>query len=160
MTEASQRRFVDVALGLEAAGITFKRNHGLVRGLDYYRHTTFEFVTDRLGAQGPVLAGGRYDGLIEALGGPHTPAVGWAAGIERLAMMIDAPVPEKPELAIVVGGDAGELRAHRVAAAARSAGIASVRIDTGNPKKRMQRAVATGAKFAAFVQFEIENLKP
>ena len=62
-----------------------------MRGLDYYRHTAFEFVTDRLGAQGTVLAGGRYDGLIEALGGPHTPAVGWAAGIERLAMMIDEP---------------------------------------------------------------------
>ena len=64
---------------------------GLVRGLDYYRHTAFEFVTDRLGAQGAVIAGGRYDGLIESLGGPPTPAVGWAAGIERLAMMIEAP---------------------------------------------------------------------
>ena len=61
----------------------------LVRGLDYYRHTAFEFVTDRLGAQGTVLGGGRYDGLIETLGGPHTPAVGWAAGIERLAMLVD-----------------------------------------------------------------------
>ncbi len=68
----------------------------LVRGLDYYRHTAFEFVTDRLGAQGTVIAGGRYDGLIEALGGPPTPAVGWAAGIERLAMMIEAPAPRKP----------------------------------------------------------------
>ena len=70
----------------------------LVRGLDYYRHTAFEFVTDRLGAQGTVLAGGRYDGLIESLGGPHTPAVGWAAGIERLAMMIDAPAPERTDV--------------------------------------------------------------
>ena len=77
--------------GLDAAGIPWERAPRLVRGLDYYRHTAFEFVTDRLGAQGTVLAGGRYDGLIEALGGPHTPAVGWAAGIERLAMMIDAP---------------------------------------------------------------------
>ena len=84
--------FGAVTAGLDAAG----RRRGratprLVRGLDYYRHTAFEFVTDRLGAQGTVIAGGRYDGLIEALGGPHTPAVGWAAGIERLAMMIDAP---------------------------------------------------------------------
>ena len=71
-----------------------------MRGLDYYRHTAFEFVTDRLGAQGTVLAGGRYDGLIESLGGPHTPAVGWAAGIERLAMMIEAPEPEKPSVAV------------------------------------------------------------
>src|SRR3546814_1648058 len=67
------------------------RNSRLVRGLDYYRHTAFEFVTDRLGAQGTVLAGGRYDGLIETLGGPPTPGVGWAAGIERLAMLIDEP---------------------------------------------------------------------
>ncbi len=65
-----------------------------MRGLDYYRHTAFEFVTDQLGAQGTVIAGGRYDGLVEQLGGPHTPAVGWAAGIERLAMMIDAPRAE------------------------------------------------------------------
>ena len=77
--------------GLDAAGVAWTRNPRLVRGLDYYRHTAFEFVTDRLGAQGTVIAGGRYDGLIEALGGPPTPAVGWAAGIERLAMMIDAP---------------------------------------------------------------------
>ncbi len=77
--------------GLDAAGVAWERAPRLVRGLDYYRHTAFEFVTDKLGAQGTVLAGGRYDGLIESLGGPHTPAVGWAAGIERLAMMIDAP---------------------------------------------------------------------
>ena len=72
-----------------------------MRGLDYYRHTAFEFVTDRLGAQGTVLAGGRYDGLIEALGGPHTPAVGWAAGIERLAMMIDAPRADGADVAVI-----------------------------------------------------------
>ena len=75
-------------------------------GLDYYRHTAFEFVTDRLGAQGTVLAGGRYDGLIEALGGPRTPAVGWAAGIERLAMMIGAPEPAQPSVVIVPLGRA------------------------------------------------------
>ncbi|MEO7365552.1 MAG: histidine--tRNA ligase [Sphingomicrobium sp.] len=149
--------FAAVTAGLDAAGVSWKRSPGLVRGLDYYRHTAFEFVTDRLGSQGTVIAGGRYDGLIEALGGPPTPAVGWAAGIERLAMMIDAGAPEVPELAIVVGGDAGELRAHKVASATRGAGIATVRIDTGNPKKRMQRAVATGAKWAAFVQFELEG---
>ena len=65
-----------------------------MRGLDYYRHTAFEFITDQLGSQGTVLAGGRYDGLIESLGGPHTPAIGWAAGIERLAMLIEAPIEQ------------------------------------------------------------------
>ena len=80
---ASDRRSADffaaVTDGLDAAGVPWTRNPRLVRGLDYYRHTAFEFVTDRLGAQGTVIAGGRYDGLIEILGGPHTPAVGWAA---------------------------------------------------------------------------------
>src|SRR3546814_392214 len=78
--------FAKVTEGLDAAGVGWTRHARLVRGLDYYRHTAFEFVTDRLDAQGTVLAGGRYDGLIEALGGPETPGVGWAAGIERLAM--------------------------------------------------------------------------
>src|SRR3954447_6423420 len=105
--------------GLDAAGITWQRAPRLVRGLDYYRHTAFEFVTDRLGAQGTVIAGGRYDGLIEALGGPSTPAVGWAAGIERLAMMIDLPpssdpliavVPDRPELEDVAMKIAAQLR--------------------------------------------------
>ncbi len=80
--------FAAVTAGLDAAGVEWQRNPTLVRGLDYYRHTAFEFVTDRLGAQGTVLAGGRYDGLMESLGGPETPAVGWAAGIERLAMLV------------------------------------------------------------------------
>src|SRR5207302_10566750 len=93
--------FGRVTEGLDAAGIAWERAPRLVRGLDYYRHTAFEFITDRLGAQGTVIAGGRYDGLIEALGGPHTPAVGWAAGIARLAMMIDAPETEKPQIAVI-----------------------------------------------------------
>ena len=78
-----------------------ERNARLVRGLDYYRHTAFEFVTDRLGAQGTVLGGGRYDGLIETLGGPATPAVGWAAGIERLAMLIEAPEARAIDVVVV-----------------------------------------------------------
>src|SRR5947207_2854982 len=107
LTAAAAEFFEAVTVGLDAAGVPWKRNPQLVRGLDYYRHTAFEFVTDRLGAQGTVIAGGRYDGLIEALGGPHTPAVGWAAGIERLAVMIEAPasgneviaiVPDRPDL--------------------------------------------------------------
>jgi histidyl-tRNA synthetase len=106
----AQDYFGKVCEGLEAAGVAWTRAPSLVRGLDYYRHTAFEFVTDRLGAQGTVLGGGRYDGLIETLGGPHTPAVGWAAGIERLAMLVGgeevdfdptpvfAIVPDQPEM--------------------------------------------------------------
>jgi histidyl-tRNA synthetase len=88
LSSEAQDFFGAVTAGLDAAGVAYTRNAQLVRGLDYYRHTAFEFVTDRLGAQGTVLGGGRYDGLIENLGGPATPAVGWAAGIERLAMLV------------------------------------------------------------------------
>lgn len=89
LTSEAGAFFEKVTKGLDAAGVAWTRNGRLVRGLDYYRHTAFEFVTDRLGAQGTVLAGGRYDGLIESLGGPATPGVGWAAGVERLAMLLE-----------------------------------------------------------------------
>ena len=92
--------FAKVRAGLDAAGVAYEIAPHLVRGLDYYRHTAFEFVTDRLGAQGTVIGGGRYDGLIETLGGAHTPAVGWAAGIERLGMLIEAP--ERNRIQVVV----------------------------------------------------------
>jgi histidyl-tRNA synthetase len=97
----AQDFFGSVTAGLDAAGVAWERNPKLVRGLDYYRHTAFEFTTDRLGAQGTVLGGGRYDGLIENLGGPPTPAVGWAAGIERLAMLVDEPSPSAPLLFVI-----------------------------------------------------------
>ncbi len=105
LTGEAQEFFAEVTSGLDAAGVAWQRNARLVRGLDYYRHTAFEFVTDRLGAQGTVLGGGRYDGLIENLGGPPTPAVGWAAGIERLAMMVDAPQGSPLVVAVVVEDD-------------------------------------------------------
>lgn len=140
--------FARVTAGLDAAGIAWERAPRLVRGLDYYRHTAFEFVTDRLGAQGTVLAGGRYDGLIEALGGPHTPAVGWAAGIERLAMMIGAPEPEKPVAVIVPLGERAELAAQRLLAELRRGGIAADMAYRGNMKKRLSRANDAGASYA------------
>jgi histidyl-tRNA synthetase len=140
--------FGQVTAGLDAAGVKWVRNSHLVRGLDYYRHTAFEFVTDRLGAQGTVIAGGRYDGLIEALGGPHTPAVGWAAGIERLGMMIDAPKPEAATVAVVPLGDKAEAAAQGIVAGLRREGIAADMAYRGNMKKRLSRANASGAKYA------------
>ena len=119
LTSEAADFFAAVVAGIEAAGVPWKRNAKLVRGLDYYRHTAFEFVTDRLGSQGAVIAGGRYDGLIESLGGPHTPAIGWAAGIERLAMMIDAPAREKPNVVVVL---ARRARGERVASTIAIAG--------------------------------------
>ena len=143
--------FAQVTAGLDAAGVKWTRNSRLVRGLDYYRHTAFEFVTDRLGAQGTVIAGGRYDGLIESLGGPHTPAVGWAAGIERLAMMIAAPEAERPDAVLVPIGEAVEGQALAILAQLRAAGIAADMAFRGNMKKRLARANSAGARFAIII---------
>ncbi|QAY76722.1 histidine--tRNA ligase [Sphingosinicella sp. BN140058] len=148
LTPEARAFFDRVTAGLDAAGVAWERNPRLVRGLDYYRHTAFEFVTDRLGAQGTVLAGGRYDGLVEALGGPHTPAVGWAAGIERLAMLAAAPAPAGIDAALVPMGEAAENAAIGLLADLRRAGIACDMGYKGNMKKRMQRANASGARFA------------
>ena len=148
LTDDARGFFEKVTAGLDAAGVAWERNARLVRGLDYYRHTAFEFITDRLGAQGTVLGGGRYDGLIENLGGPSTPAVGWAAGIERLAMLIDAPQLAAPAIAVIPMGDAAEAKAVGIIADLRRAGLACDMGYRGNMKKRMQRANASGAAFA------------
>jgi histidyl-tRNA synthetase len=151
LTSEAADFFAAVTQGVDAAGVPWKRNPRLVRGLDYYRHTAFEFVTDRLGAQGTVIAGGRYDGLIEALGGPHTPAVGWAAGIERLAMMIDTPKTDRPEVVIVPLGDRAEAEAQRVLAGLRREGVAADMAYRGNMKKRMSKASESGAAYALII---------
>jgi histidyl-tRNA synthetase len=148
MTTEAADFFAQVTAGLDAAGVKWTRNPRLVRGLDYYRHTAFEFVTDQLGAQGTVIAGGRYDGLIEALGGPHTPAVGWAAGIERLGMMIEAPRPERPFAVLVPLGETAEKRAISMLSELRSIGVAADMAYRGNMKKRMGKASDAGAKYA------------
>ena len=145
LTSEASDFFAAVTAGLDAAGVSWTRNPRLVRGLDYYRHTAFEFVTDRLGAQGTVIAGGRYDGLIESLGGPHTPAVGWAAGIERLAMMIEPPPTESLDVIIVVDDDRAQTAGAKVLAHLRSRGLASDIVATGSPRKRFDRAVKRGA---------------
>src|SRR3954452_3897092 len=151
LTSEAADFFAQVSEGLSAAGVQWERAPRLVRGLDYYRHTAFEFITDRLGAQGTVLAGGRYDGLIEALGGPPTPAVGWAAGIERLAMMIDAPEPEKPSVAVIPLGEKAEAEALRIVAGLRREGVATDMAYRGNMKKRLSRANAAGARYALII---------
>jgi histidyl-tRNA synthetase len=151
LTSEAADFFAQVTAGLDSAGVSWTRNARLVRGLDYYRHTAFEYVTDRLGAQGTVLAGGRYDGLIESLGGPHTPAVGWAAGIERLAMMIEAPEPVCADAVLVPLGERAELACIGLLDRMRSAGICADMSYRGNMKKRLSRANALGARFAIVV---------
>ena len=143
LTSEASDFFAQVTAGLDAAGVKWTRNSRLVRGLDYYRHTAFEFVTDRLGAQGTVIAGGRYDGLIEALGGPHTPAVGWAAGIERLGMMIDAPRPTEP-ISVLLPIQVSRSEAERIASHLRQHGISVVRGYKGNSRNKPKPREAGG----------------
>ncbi len=149
-TEASDR-FAELTTGLDAAGVAWTRNPRLVRGLDYYRHAAWEFVTDRLGAQGTVLAGGRYDGLAEALGGPPTPGVGWAAGMERLAMLMDVPAPRSVRVAVVPVGAEAQAAATRLLAELRRAGVSVDARFGGNLKKRMAHASEVGATTAVLI---------
>jgi histidyl-tRNA synthetase len=161
LSAEAQDFFGSVTQGLEAASVSYVRAPALVRGLDYYRHTAFEFVTDRLGAQGTVLGGGRYDGLIEALGGPHTPAVGWAAGIERLAMLVaDAGTAKEDTLTaiLVVEDDAALAHAQRAIAALRQHGIDAEMIATGSPRKRFDKGVKLGAR--VLVSFVVRDGVP
>ena len=124
----------------------FVDNPRIVRGLDYYGHTAFEFVTTRLGAQGTVMAGGRYDGLVAEMGGPATPAVGWAAGIERLSMLL-TEVPAAPApVAVVPVGEAAEAAALSALQSLRRAGIRAEMAYRGNMKRRLERANRIGAR--------------
>ena len=152
LSAEAQDFFGKVTGGLDAAGVAWTRAPALVRGLDYYRHTAFEFVTDRLGAQGTVLGGGRYDGLIEALGGAHTPAVGWAAGIERLAMLVTAPPPTKTAVIVVDSHeDRHENIGNLMLRAMRRQGMASAIYDTGIVRKRFDRAVKTNPDYVVVI---------
>ena len=158
LTPEARAFFDAVTAGLDAAGVAWTRNARLVRGLDYYRHTAFEFVTDRLGAQGTVLAGGRYDGLIGSLGGPETPGVGWAAGVERLAMLIDEPGPERPDIVVIPVGENAEAFCTMLIARFRRKGMFCDMAFRGNIKRRMQRADAQGASYVIIVgDDELEN---
>ncbi len=143
--------FAAVLADLDALGIAYKVNTRLVRGLDYYTHTAFEFVTDKLGSQSAVMAGGRYDGLVETMGGPPTPGVGWAAGVERLAMLLaDAPPAPRP-IAIVPLGALAEAKALTLAEELRAAGLAIELGYTGNIKKRLNRANKISARAAVIL---------
>ncbi|MEO9462093.1 MAG: histidine--tRNA ligase [Marinomonas sp.] len=143
--------FESVCSGLDAAGVAWKRAEGLVRGLDYYRHTAFEFIPDEgsaaadaLGAQSTVLGGGRYDGLMESLGGPATPAVGWAAGIERLAMLVGDREADRPDIVVVVEDDAMTATGQAAVRAIRGVGLSAEFIASGGKKKRFDKAVKAG----------------
>ncbi|MEO1018952.1 MAG: histidine--tRNA ligase [Pseudomonadota bacterium] len=146
--DASRAFFDEVCGGLDLLGVTYTRNDRLVRGLDYYTHTAFEFTTTALGAQGTVIAGGRYDGLMKQIGGPDRPGIGWAGGIERLGMLLEAEPPASRPIAIVPIGDAAQSAASALAMELRHAGLPVELAFKGKPGQRMKRADRLSARFA------------
>jgi histidyl-tRNA synthetase len=151
LNDASKAFFADVENGLKNLGIVFTLDHRLVRGLDYYCHTAYEFITEDLGAQGTVIGGGRYDGLVEMMGGPPTPGTGWAAGIERLGMLLkNAPPPARLAVFIPVD-EAAEALTAKLCQEARKAGVACEMAFRGNVKKRLEKASKQNARAAVLI---------
>ncbi|HEV7457985.1 MAG TPA: histidine--tRNA ligase [Roseococcus sp.] len=158
LTEGARAHWDALRRHLHAFRLPWRENPRIVRGLDYYSHTAFEFVTDRLGAQGTVMGGGRYDGLVEEMGGPATPSVGWAAGVERLSMLLERGglTPAAPRLVVVIPvGEAEEGAALSLLQSLRAAGVAAEMGYRGNLKRRMERANKQGAR-AALILGEAE----
>ena len=156
LDEAALAHFDALQALLKANGIAFELNPRLVRGLDYYNRTVFEWVTDQLGAQGTVCAGGRYDGLVEQLGGKPAPAAGFAMGIERLLSLMEQGSTTlaslMPDAYIAHAGDAAQAFAWQVATALRSAGLATVlHCGGGSFKSQMKKADASRAHFAVII---------
>lgn len=148
LNERSRVFFERVQQGLRRLGIAFEINPRLVRGLDYYTHTAFEFTTSALGAQGAVIAGGRYDGLMKQMGGPDVPGIGWAAGVERLAMLLPA-APEAPRpTALIPIGPRAEEEALLLATELRRHGFVVDLAYRGRPGQRMKRADRRNCRFA------------
>ena len=151
LTEAAAAFYAGVRTWLDRFGVPYRENPRIVRGLDYYGHTAFEFVTTELGSQGTVMGGGRYDGLVQEMGGPPTPAVGLAAGIERLAMLLDDPPKPPAAVAVVPIGEAAEAAALDILQSLRAAGMRAEMAYRGNLRRRMERANRIGARAAVIM---------
>lgn len=154
LCDECREHFASVQKYLDAAGVEYTVNPTIVRGLDYYTKTVFEFVTDFIGAQGTVCGGGRYDGLIEELGGKHLPSLGFAMGIERLLMLMDKqdieiPKPSTCDLYVAVMGESASLKSFEIIKAVRSCGlIAETDIVGRGLRAQMKYADKIGAKFS------------
>ena len=144
LNDVSKAHFADLTAALDSAGVAWVFDPLLVRGLDYYCHTAFEFVTTSLGAQGTVLGGGRYDGLAEMLGGPKVAGVGWAAGVERLAMLVETASVNNPKVAILTADDGARQAAFRLAEQLRDAGIDIDLPTSGAMGKKLKKADKAG----------------
>lgn len=155
LDDESAQHFTELKVLLDAAGISYSVNPRLVRGLDYYNRTVFEWATDALGSQGAICAGGRYDGLVEKLGGRSTPAIGWAMGVERLVGLFEecgGKAPDAgPDVYIVAVGQAALVRGFEISENLREA-IAGIRLELnlggGSFKSQLKRADKSGAEFA------------
>ncbi|NWF37703.1 histidine--tRNA ligase [Mariprofundus sp. NF] len=151
LCEACEFHFDGLKQGLAALAVPYVINARIVRGLDYYNRTAFEFVTDKLGAQGTVLAGGRYDGLVESLGGPATPAIGFAAGVERLSMLLDDKEERGIDVAVVALGADVLSYSLTQAAGLRAAGLSVVHCGGGAAKRQFKMADRESARFVAVI---------
>ena len=153
--EATRTHFEKLCQLLGDAGVAYKINHRLVRGLDYYNRTVFEWVTTKLGAQGTIAAGGRYDNLVERLGGSATPACGFGIGLERVFLLMQeygVTATNSPDIYLVNVGEIAEKQAFTAAEAMRSAGFSVVlNAGGGSFKSQMKRADRSGAKYAAIL---------
>ena len=164
LDEESRRHFESLCATLDMMGIAYRVNHRLVRGLDYYSKTVFEWITDRLGAQGTVCAGGRFDGLVEQLGARSTPAMGFALGLERLvALLEDKPLPDlsSPHAYLLLAGEQAEQRGRLLAEQIRDE-LPQLRLlvncGGGSFKSQMKRADKSGARLALILgENEISN---
>jgi histidyl-tRNA synthetase len=162
LTDEDREHFETVRDLLDGAGVSYEIDPTLVRGLDYYTRTVFEMTSDELGAQSGVGGGGRYDGLMEIIGGPPTPGMGWAAGVERILLASPRPPVAQPPLDLYVAFVSDEHRAaaFRLAADARRAGY-SARLELGGRslKGQLKQADRAGARFVAILGDEGASLK-
>ena len=154
LNKASQAFFADVLRGLDNLGIKYRVNDRLVRGLDYYSHTVFELTTDKLGAQGTVLAGGRYNGLVAQMGGGEVAGIGWASGVERLAMLLEQDVSMPRPIAVIPVGEDTQDKALQIAYQLRLNGFSVEQSYGGNMKKRLIKANKVNAAKAVILGSE------
>jgi len=151
LCEACETHFSGLKAGLKALDVPYAINARIVRGLDYYNRTAFEIVTDQLGAQGTVLAGGRYDGLVEELGGPATTAIGFAAGLERLAMLLPEAKPAAVDVAVVALGEDVLPYSLKQAALLRQQGLSVLHCGGGSAKRQFKMADREGVRFVIVI---------
>ena len=154
----SKESFSKVLEGLTNLNILYKIDHKLVRGLDYYNNTTFEFITDKLGSQSAILAGGRYDNLMKQMGGPDIPGIGWAAGIERLALLTTTKEDKKKNISIIPVGIENNILCINLADELRNKNISIDMGYSGNLKKRLKQANKISSDYAVIIgDEEVQN---